>query len=271
MISDAVNLASRIESMTKDYHVQLLISEHTYYGLKDAGAYAVRFVDRVKVKGKAQCQSVYEVFDADADALRNGKQKTKILFEEALAYYHFRKAAQAQTLLAECLRKAPGDTVAQVYYERCERFLKTGVHESSGEFDLAIVWSPALAVDDGIIDEQHRELFERARNFVEAVQSGEDYSQLKEVIVFLDDYIAVHFQTEERLMAERRYPFLSLQIEQHRRFSRYFRLLKNEIKRNVDTHRVFLLFRVQILMIDWLLNHTGKLDRHFGKFLRGQA
>lgn len=65
VISDAVNLASRIESMTKNYMTPLLISEHTYYNLNNPSLYCIRFVDRVKVKGKEQCQSIYEVFDND--------------------------------------------------------------------------------------------------------------------------------------------------------------------------------------------------------------
>jgi class 3 adenylate cyclase len=52
VISDAVNLASRIESMTKNYGANLLISEHTCYSLKKFNRHYIRFVDRVKVKGK---------------------------------------------------------------------------------------------------------------------------------------------------------------------------------------------------------------------------
>ena len=138
VISDAVNLASRIESMTKDYNVPFLISEHTYYSLFGASEHNTRFVDRVRVKGKAQCQSVYEVFDADPKSLRTAKQKTKADFEEALAFYHFKDVPKATKLLEKLLRRVPGDTVAKVYHERCLRFLKRGIHESSGEFYLAI-------------------------------------------------------------------------------------------------------------------------------------
>jgi len=268
VISDAVNLASRIESMTKDYNTPLLISEHAYYSLKDASAYDTRFVDRVKVKGKSQCQSVYEVFDADPGTLREGKRKTKALFEEALAHYHFKDVSRAMAMLERCLKQAPDDTVARVYHDRCERFLKTGMHESSGEFDLAIAWNRSLAVDQHVIDDQHRELFVRARKFVDAAGKSRDYSQLCATLEFLDDYIKVHFDTEERLMAEKQYPFLQTQIDQHRRFSRYFNGLKQEIRRNFKTRRAFVLFRVQLLIIDWLINHTSKLDAHFGKFLR---
>lgn len=271
VISDAVNLASRIESMTKDYKTPLLISEHTYYSLKDPSLYNTRFIDRVKVKGKAQCQSVYEVFDADPKALREAKRKTKIIFEEALAHYHFKDVSAAMGMLSECLRQVPDDTVARIYHERCERFLKTGIHESSGEFDLAISWNKSLAVDNSTIDDQHRKLFKHACGFVDAVNNSKDYERLYPVIEFLDEYIKVHFDTEERLMAEKGYPFLQMQIDQHRRFSRYFEELKNEIRKKFEANRVFILFRVQLLIIDWLINHTSKLDRHFGKFLRQQA
>lgn len=271
VISDAVNLASRIESMTKDYRTPLLISEHTYYSLKDASRYHIRFIDRVKVKGKSQCQSVYEVFDADPERLRKAKDKTKVMFEEALAHYHFKEIPVAMEMLSECLHQAPEDAVAGVYHERCERFLKTGIHESSGEFDLVISWNKTLAVDNSFIDDQHRELFRQARNFAGTVGSATDYSQLCSAIGFLEEYIKVHFDAEERFMAEKNYPFLQMQIDQHRRFSKYFDKLKNEISENVKTNKVFLLFRVQTLVIDWLMNHTSKLDRHFGKFLRQQA
>lgn len=268
VISDAVNLASRIESMTKSYKTPLLISEHTYYGLKDASCYDTRFVDRVQVKGKAQCQSVYEVFDADPPGLRNAKRDKKIIFEEALAHYHFKKVARAKKILSGYLRQVPDDTVAQVYHDRCIRYQKTGMHESSGEFDLAISWNKSLAVDQSMIDEQHRGLFESARKFVDAVGKSKNYPQLCATIDFLDNYIKVHFETEERLMAEKSYPFLQMQIDQHRRFSRYFDILKREIRKNFETRRIFILFQVQLLIVDWLINHTSKLDTHFGKFLR---
>jgi hemerythrin-like metal-binding protein len=267
VISDAVNLASRVESMTKVYGTPLLISEHTYYSLKDASRYDTRFIDRVKVKGKEQCQSVYEVFDTDPPSLREAKRTTKGLFEEALAHYHFRKVPEAVKLLSECLRQAPDDTAAIVYRDRCERFLSTGTHEGTGEIDLIIPWDASFAIGHPEIDEQHRRLFEHVNEFVDVMGRTRDYTQLHKVIGFLDDYVAKHFETEEQCMAERDYPFLQLQIDQHRRFSRYFEGFKEEIERNLDTHRTFLLFRAQILVIDWLVNHTSKLDRHFGKFL----
>ncbi|NEP14377.1 MAG: response regulator [Symploca sp. SIO2C1] len=122
VISDAVNVASRLEKLTKCYGVPLLISQQTFVRLKDQQQYAVRFIDRVQVKGKSQLVTVYEVFDADEPRIKEGKLVTKSAFEEAWLLYNqqsFRKAAQ---LFADCLQQNPGDNVAQIYLERCQEY-----------------------------------------------------------------------------------------------------------------------------------------------------
>jgi len=267
VISDAVNLAARIETLTKSYGTPLLISEHTYYGARNIGHHDTRFVDRVKVKGKEQPQSVYEVFDADPPLLREAKRRTKGLFEEALARYHMKEVPAATELLAQCLAEALDDTAAQVYRARCERFMETGVHESSGEFDLMIEWNPAVAVGCEEIDEQHRALFDFVKGLVQAIQKTRDLSEIRTAISFLDNYVAEHFTAEEKLMAEYDYPFLPMQVAEHQRFVDRFGKFKEEIRKNFRTRRNFLLFHAQILLIDWVVNHTSKLDRHFGRYL----
>lgn len=267
VISDAVNLASRIESLTKIYGTPLLISEQTYYGLADAAHHETRFIDRLKVRGREQPQSVYEVFDADPLELRQAKGAGKSLFEEAIAYYHLKKIIPAIELLSKYLHQIPQDMAAQVYKARAERFLKTGLHESSGELDLIIQWDSSLAIGHPTIDAQHRDLFAQVNAFVNALRENAEYAQLHSLIEFLNEYTNIHFQTEEQFMAEHEYPFLKFQKEQHRRFLEHFQLFQKEIKGPPSHPHSFLLFRAQILLIDWLVNHTAKLDKHFGKFL----
>jgi class 3 adenylate cyclase/GAF domain-containing protein len=88
VISDAVNLASRVESLTKNYGVSLLITEQTYSRLSNPNNYTIRIIDTVKVKGKSQAVTVYEVFDADLPEVKDGKLKTLNLFTEALSLYN---------------------------------------------------------------------------------------------------------------------------------------------------------------------------------------
>jgi len=61
VISDAVNLAARIEGLTKDYGAPMLISEYTYAELANPAAYAIRPVDVVVVKGKTRPVAIHAV------------------------------------------------------------------------------------------------------------------------------------------------------------------------------------------------------------------
>ncbi|ASS75516.1 hypothetical protein CIG75_11335 [Tumebacillus algifaecis] len=129
VISDAVNLASRVEGLTKRYRVQLLISEQTLSRLQDPDRYQIRIIDRVKVKGKTEAVSVYEVFDADPQVVRDGKQSTKPIFEQGVRLYQEQEFVGAKALFDECLRHNPHDQSAQVYVERCVHCLEFGYDE----------------------------------------------------------------------------------------------------------------------------------------------
>jgi len=118
VVSDAVNLASRIESLTKNYGVSLLITQQTFDRLTNPNDYAIRVIDKVQVKGKSEWVTVYEVFDADLPQVKAGKLATLQLFTEALSLYNMKSFRQAAGLFADCLRQNPGDKVARIYLER---------------------------------------------------------------------------------------------------------------------------------------------------------
>ena len=267
VIGDAVNLASRIETMTKNYGVSLLITEHTYYSLRDVAKYKVRFADRLRVKGKEQPQSVYEVFEADPSARCAAKDQSIRTFERAVAYYYFRDVAKARDLFGQCLEECPDDTLAKLYLDRCDRFLKTGIHEGTGEMDLTVKWTQDITVGDPEIDEQHRELFQAVQKFAQKVKKDRNFSHAGPLLEFLDKYIHNHFRAENEIMERYGYHFLDLQKEQHDAFSRHFEKLKSEIHGD-SADLYFLLFKIQTLIIDWLIHHTGKLDKHFGRSLK---
>ncbi|MEG5064019.1 AAA family ATPase [Microcoleus sp. B3-A4] len=123
VISDAVNLASRVESLTKNYGVSLLITQSTYSRLENLSQYAIRTLDTVKVKGKSELVTVYEVFDADPPETKAGKLATLELFVEARANYLEGKLAEAARLFAECWGQNQGDRVSKIYWERCQSIL----------------------------------------------------------------------------------------------------------------------------------------------------
>ena len=117
VISDAVNLASRVENLTKEYGVSMLITHNTFIQLNDV--YDFRLIDRVTVKGKSRMVTIYEVFAADPPELRQKKLETKTIFEQALVFYNSDRFVEATRLFSACLQINPRDKVAQIYMQRC--------------------------------------------------------------------------------------------------------------------------------------------------------
>jgi class 3 adenylate cyclase/DNA-binding NarL/FixJ family response regulator len=119
VISDAVNLAARLESLTKQFGVSMLISHETFTRLDDPLAYDFRFIAKLSVKGKSKQVSVFEIFNADPPELRAAKLATKTVFEQALVLYYTNDYLRADKLFAMCLQQHPADTVAKLYRQQC--------------------------------------------------------------------------------------------------------------------------------------------------------
>ncbi|HID98793.1 MAG TPA: adenylate/guanylate cyclase domain-containing protein, partial [Thiotrichaceae bacterium] len=73
VIGDAVNLASRIETLTKTYESFLIMSQETLENLTHSEQYTIRFLDNIKVKGRTGNVNIFEVLDADPKAVLRSK------------------------------------------------------------------------------------------------------------------------------------------------------------------------------------------------------
>ncbi|NEQ82498.1 MAG: response regulator, partial [Moorea sp. SIO2I5] len=129
VIADTVNLASRLESLTKIYGAEILISKPTLNDLDNRESYHYRCLGRVKVKGKSKPVEIFEVYDANPEDLIAFKSKTTPRFEEAVAYYVEEDFAQAQRIFEELLQINHQDRVVQLYIERCTKARECGVSE----------------------------------------------------------------------------------------------------------------------------------------------
>jgi len=269
VIGDAVNLASRIEEATKTYHVPLLISQNTLYDLADTKKYAIRFLDRIRVKGKTQPLSIYEVFDNDPANLREGKRVGKELFERAIAYYHLKKIPQAMELLAQCIQIAPYDVPAHIYVSRCEEYIANGQHFTTGELDFPMEWQREFSIGIAEIDKSHEYLFDNINNFIVKIQQG-DPSGIADILTFLACHAKTYFKVEEELMQLNQYLFLESHVQEHKRFVENVMELAREAEDGTsDPH--YLSFRTQLLVFDWFTGHIAKTDRHMGRHLLGPA
>jgi hemerythrin len=266
VISHAVNLASRLETLTKTYGVPLLISEHTLYSLSDSERFSVRYLGRSKVAENTPAESVYEVFDHDDQKIKDLKAKSLKRFEEAVAYYHTRAATKALPMLEEIVRENPGDNPAKVYLKRCGDYIRTGVYIGTEELAEEIVWHKKHEVGIDEIDRQLCELLALIQKLHEAVTVKNNRNAVSSALNILEKCIQEHFDFEDELMVKHCYPFSSDHIAQHNSYKKYFHQLRDEIEADIDKP-LYLGFRINLSLANWLLNHLSRDDRHLGRFL----
>ncbi|NBO37264.1 adenylate/guanylate cyclase domain-containing protein [bacterium] len=123
VLGDSVNLGSRLEGITKEYGVRIICSDMTRAQLQRPNAFLLRELDWIKVKGKNEHVTIFEVmrFTSETHELA---LKIKTLFEDGLACYRASDFTNAQMKMVQILQIAPQDGPAGVFAERCEYFLQ---------------------------------------------------------------------------------------------------------------------------------------------------
>lgn len=114
VLGDAVNLGSRLESLTKFYGIRLLIGQET---AADLDGFLLRTIDKVKVKGKDEAITCYEPLCENSeatDALVASVQR----YHQALAYYFQQDWAKAEQEFRQLAAEEPTTLLYQVYLER---------------------------------------------------------------------------------------------------------------------------------------------------------
>ncbi len=122
VISDAVNLASRLEGLTKHYGSNILISENTFSSLEDPTRYHFRLLDNVLVKGKADSIFVIEILDGFPDDLLTKFMDTKKDFETGNLLYKQKAFEASITFFKKVLEANPLDTATAFYLKRAEYY-----------------------------------------------------------------------------------------------------------------------------------------------------
>jgi adenylate cyclase len=120
VMGDNVNLASRLEGMTKQYRSRIIISESTYNQV--AHQFIAREVDRIRVKGKTQPVVIYQLLAPISE--RDAYASLLVQFNAALDVYRSRDWREAAGKFGELLAIYPDDGPTQVLLQRCIEFLE---------------------------------------------------------------------------------------------------------------------------------------------------
>lgn len=119
VISDAVNLASRLEGLTKIYGSSIIVSEQTLEERNKIENIARRFLGKVEIKGKKELISVHEIYEADALDLKEWKDKTKEEFEKGIHLFLNNQLIEARNVFRQLNQQNAKDKAAFYYLQKC--------------------------------------------------------------------------------------------------------------------------------------------------------
>ncbi|MEZ4772407.1 MAG: response regulator [Bacteroidia bacterium] len=129
IIADTVNIASRLEGLTKYYHTHVLLSEMSYLELSEADQATCRYLGKVQVKGKQEAIGIYECLAGEEEKIRDLKLSTKNVFDQGLQAYLNKEFIPAAESMKIVLAKYPEDETARYFLTRVTQLIQTGVPE----------------------------------------------------------------------------------------------------------------------------------------------
>lgn len=124
---DCVNLASRVEGMTKLYGAPIVIGESTYERLRAPERFSLRELDYVIAVGRKQAVHVYEVMDGEDAGLREAKQRMAPSFAAARALLVAGNIDRALVAFSAISEACPADRAARLLVQRCVELRDVGV------------------------------------------------------------------------------------------------------------------------------------------------
>lgn len=123
VLGDVVNLASRLEGLTKYYNSKIIISSQVN-NLLGGQAILRRKLDFVNVKGKDKPVEIFEIYNNDEEPARERKQYISEPYHAGLSSYYSRHWDAALNLFQLCLQAYPEDVVSRMYVDRCLEYKK---------------------------------------------------------------------------------------------------------------------------------------------------
>lgn len=128
-ISDTVNTASRLESLTKYYKASIILSDETLRQIDRSPDFRMRSLGKVQVKGKLAPVGIYECFSGNKESDVAKKEKTLTAFNEGLSAYLSKSFSDAIRAFSEVIAFHPEDLTAKFFIEKAIAYIEHGVPE----------------------------------------------------------------------------------------------------------------------------------------------
>jgi len=129
-ISDTVNTASRLESLTKYYKAGIIISDAALEHIDDVDSFHLRYLGKVQLKGKYAAIGIHECFSGNAAPILENKLLTLDLYKNGMLAYINRSFEKAANAFEEISMINPSDLTARLFLSNARRYLHHGVPDN---------------------------------------------------------------------------------------------------------------------------------------------
>jgi hypothetical protein len=136
-ISDTVNTASRVESLTKHYKASILLSEESLKQIENPEAFHLRNLGLVQLKGKLSSINVHECFSSDKKDELQLKISTLTIFNEGVSFYLNQLFENANDAFKKVLSIDGDDATASFFFKHTRQLLESGTNgKKSGVVEM---------------------------------------------------------------------------------------------------------------------------------------
>jgi len=129
-ISDTVNTASRIESLTKYYKADIIISDACLQQIADPEIFHLRHLGLVQLKGKQEALRIHECFSGNSENELQGKINSLQIFNDGIVYYLNKSFESAGNAFQKVMENYPNDRTAKFFYSKTKQLIDNGVPEN---------------------------------------------------------------------------------------------------------------------------------------------
>ena len=128
VIGDAVNTASRLEGLTKKFHLDLLLGESAAKLVQER--FLLRTVGLIQPKGKTIPAEVYTVIAEKGSETNPKMEAWSALYEEGVKLFRQRNFSEASERFNGCLKTQPDDYLCELYLTECSYFIANPPEDS---------------------------------------------------------------------------------------------------------------------------------------------
>ena len=126
-IADTVNISSRLEGLTRQYGVRIIVSEKSLEEIENGDMFHIRYLGQALVKGKLKPIKMYECTDGDKDTILKLKADLQEDFDKGLSHFYKKEFPEATVVFNNIIKQNAADSAAAYFYKRAAGFAHKGV------------------------------------------------------------------------------------------------------------------------------------------------